>query len=44
MPRKPKILITNDDGIDAPGLAVLVESMKQFGQIAVIAPQKPMSG
>lgn len=32
------ILITNDDGIDAPGLAALVEVARRFGEPLVVAP------
>ena len=39
----PLILITNDDGIFAPGLRVLVEEMKAFGRVLVVAPDKPQS-
>jgi len=42
--RKPVILITNDDGITAPGILNLVESVKDFGKIVVVAPDKPQSG
>ncbi len=41
---KPLILVTNDDGIYAPGISALVKIAKQFGTIAVIAPDKPQSG
>lgn len=41
---KPLILITNDDGIFAPGLRTLISVMQQLGDILVIAPDKPMSG
>jgi 5'-nucleotidase len=41
---EPIILITNDDGISAPGLKALVESVKDLGKIVVIAPDKPQSG
>src|SRR3954471_20664633 len=41
---KPVILITNDDGITAPGIANLVESVKDLGKIVVVAPDKPQSG
>lgn len=34
-----KILITNDDGIDASGLAVLAEAAAPFGQVTVLAPR-----
>jgi 5'-nucleotidase len=42
--KKPLILVTNDDGITAPGITVLVEIMKTLGDIVVIAPDKPQSG
>src|SRR5215831_5401637 len=41
---KPVILITNDDGIAAPGIRNLVESVKDLGKIVVVAPDKPQSG
>jgi 5'-nucleotidase len=41
---KPVILITNDDGITAPGIMNLVESVKDLGKIVVVAPDKPQSG
>ncbi|NVO20468.1 MAG: 5'/3'-nucleotidase SurE [Bacteroidetes bacterium] len=41
---KPKILITNDDGISAPGLRYLIEVMKELGDLVIIAPDKPQSG
>lgn len=41
---KPLILVTNDDGITAPGIALLVELMKQLGDVVVVAPDKPQSG
>src|ERR1043166_6777533 len=40
----PVILITNDDGITAPGIRNLVESVKDLGKIIVVAPDKPQSG
>jgi 5'-nucleotidase len=33
-----RILISNDDGIDAPGLAALYDSMKELGEVIVVAP------
>lgn len=39
-----KILITNDDGIMAPGIRNLINFMKEFGDITVVAPDKPQSG
>src|ERR1700754_2806719 len=41
---KPVILITNDDGIMAPGIMNLVEAVKDLGKIVVVAPDKPQSG
>jgi len=41
---EPVILITNDDGITAPGIKALVESVKGLGKIVVVAPDKPQSG
>ncbi len=40
----PLILVTNDDGVTAPGIAALVESMKSLGQVIVVAPDSPQSG
>jgi len=39
----PHILVTNDDGIQAPGLRALVEAMKTLGQVTVIAPSTERS-
>jgi 5'-nucleotidase len=41
---EPIILITNDDGITAPGILALVEAVKGLGKIVVVAPNKPQSG
>ena len=41
---KPLILVTNDDGIMAPGLRALTETMLQIGEVVVVAPDKPQSG
>lgn len=38
------IILTNDDGADAPGLQVLFESLQGFGRITVAAPDGPRSG
>lgn len=40
---QPLILVTNDDGIFAPGIRVLVEEMRAFGRVLVVAPDKPQS-
>lgn len=39
----PKILLTNDDGWDAPGLAALKQLAAQLGEVYVLAPQEPHS-
>lgn len=41
---KPLILVTNDDGISAPGIRFLVELMKQLGDVIIVAPAGPQSG
>jgi len=41
---RPVILVTNDDGVTAPGLRNLVEAIKDLGQVVVVAPDKPQSG
>lgn len=41
---KPIILITNDDGITAPGIFHLVNSVKSLGHVVVVAPDSPQSG
>jgi 5'-nucleotidase len=40
----PVILITNDDGVMAPGILSLVEAVKDLGKCVVVAPDKPQSG
>lgn len=42
--RKPLILVTNDDGITAPGIKALVDVVKEFGKVVVVAPDSPQSG
>lgn len=42
--KKPVILITNDDGVTAPGIRNLIEAVKDLGKIVVVAPDKPQSG
>ncbi len=41
---KPLILITNDDGITAPGIRTLIEVMNELGDVCVVAPNSPQSG
>jgi 5'-nucleotidase len=42
--KQPVILVTNDDGVMAPGIRSLVESVRGLGKIVVVAPDKPQSG
>ncbi len=41
--KRPLILVTNDDGITAPGIRALVQVMKEIGDVVVVAPDKPQS-
>ena len=41
---RPIILVTNDDGITAPGIHSLVNAVKDLGDVIVVAPDKPQSG
>jgi len=44
MKKKPLILVTNDDGITAPGLRMLIRIMNEIGDVVVVAPDGPQSG
>jgi 5'-nucleotidase len=44
MNNKPLILVTNDDGITAPGLRFLIGLMNEIGEVVVVAPDAPQSG
>ena len=44
MQSKPLILVTNDDGITAPGIRTLISVMNEIGDVIVIAPDSPQSG
>lgn len=39
-----RLLITNDDGIDAPGIGHLIDAMLPLGEVVVIAPDREFSG
>lgn len=41
---RPLILVTNDDGIVAPGIRALVEVAQTLGDVVVVAPDSPQSG
>ena len=44
MTNKPLILVTNDDGIHAKGLDFLSQIAKDYGEVYIVAPDKPQSG
>ena len=39
-----KILVTNDDGIDSPGIRALAEAVSRVGEVLIVAPDKEQSG
>jgi len=41
---RPRILVTNDDGFDAPGLRVLADALERVGSVVVVAPDREHSG
>lgn len=43
MSEKPLILVTNDDGITAPGIRALISVMNELGDVVVVAPDSPQS-
>ncbi len=42
--KRPFLLITNDDGIHAPGIRHLWEAVHEFADVAIIAPHRERSG
>jgi 5'-nucleotidase len=44
MNKRPLILVTNDDGITAPGIRTLIAVMNEIGDVVVVAPDSPQSG
>lgn len=44
MSKRPLILVTNDDGITAPGMRTLISVMRNIGDVVVVAPDGPQSG
>jgi len=42
--KRPLILVTNDDGITAPGIRKLIHIMNSIGDVVVVAPNSPQSG
>lgn len=43
MEKKPYILVSNDDGINSPGIFALVNKLKQLGEVIVVAPEHEQS-
>lgn len=41
---RPLILISNDDGVEAPGIHYLAQWVKELGDVYIIAPSVPQSG
>jgi 5'-nucleotidase len=41
--KKHNILVSNDDGVDAPGIYALVQELKKIGDVIVVAPDKQQS-
>ncbi len=39
-----RILVTNDDGIDAPGVWAVAEALAELGKVSVVAPDRDQSG
>lgn len=44
MEREKLILVTNDDGVEAKGLKSLIETVREFGKVIVVAPEESQSG
>ncbi len=44
MTKKPLILVVNDDGVNAKGINELIDVVRNFGDVVVIAPETPQSG
>lgn len=42
--KRPLILVTNDDGITAPGIRTLIKAVLPLGEVVVVAPDAPQSG
>ncbi|MGB1932356.1 MAG: 5'/3'-nucleotidase SurE, partial [Flavobacteriales bacterium] len=35
---RPLILVSNDDGISAPGIRALIDVVREIGDVVVVAP------
>lgn len=40
----PRILVTNDDGVDSEGIIVLADTLRALGDVTVVAPESDRSG
>ena len=38
--KRPLILVTNDDGITAPGIRTLIDIMNEIGEVVVVAQER----
>ncbi len=36
----PHIFVTNDDGVDAPGILALAQAMREMGEVTILAPDR----
>jgi 5'/3'-nucleotidase len=43
-PRPYRILVTNDDGVRAPGMLALAQALQPLGEITIVAPSENQSG
>ncbi|MGI9559027.1 MAG: 5'/3'-nucleotidase SurE [Thermodesulfobacteriota bacterium] len=43
MPKRTRILISNDDGINSPGIEALAQSLSSIGEVIVVAPDRDQS-
>lgn len=39
-----RVLVSNDDGVDAPGILVLADKLSEVGKVVVVAPDRDRSG
>ena len=39
-----RVLLSNDDGVDAPGILVLAERLAALGEVTIVAPDRDRSG
>jgi len=44
MEKRPLILVSNDDGIEAIGVHELVDCLLKFGDVVCVCPDGPRSG